>query len=101
MGWLGPWQEKFGDFPRTKSRGQQSGGRADFAFRHGFIGRWDGVIVKQQFLHESCPKGRGALDRQGVTHWAAVGIPKPDGDGVLLVESDRPGISKATAGAGF
>src|ERR1700722_5515925 len=50
-------------------------------------------------MHDSGPKRRGALDSKGVTHRPAIGISHPYGNGVLFVEANGPGISKAAAGA--
>lgn len=59
------------------------------------------MIDAQQFLHDGGPQGRGTLNGQGVPHGLVVGISNPYCHGVLLVEANRPSISKTTAGTGF
>ena len=67
----------------------------------GLSGKRDWVIVPQQFMHDSRPKWGSALHSKRITHWAAIGISNPYGDGVFFVESNGPSISKTAAGAGL
>ncbi len=51
--------------------------------------------------HDVAPEGGGSGDAGDLAHGAAVEVADPGGDGVVVAESDRPGVTKVGGGAGF
>src|SRR4029077_14068040 len=64
--------------------------------------RWiERAIAPEQFLHNGRPEWRGRPDGKRIAHWSSVEIACPNGDGVLFVVTNSPGVAEPAACSGF